>query len=80
MTTIYKICERKQWADAEREGSFRGSAVDYADGYIHFSTAAQAPATAGKHFAGMTDLMIIAVDADALGAALKWERSRGSGP
>jgi uncharacterized protein (DUF952 family) len=77
MTTIYKICERKQWADAEREGSFRGSAVDYADGYIHFSTAAQAPGTAGKHFAGMTDLVIVAVDADALGKALKWEPSRG---
>ena len=68
MTTIYKICEHKQWSDAERDGAFRGSAVDYADGYIHFSTAAQVAATAGKHFAGMTGLVIVAVDAQALDA------------
>ena len=77
MTTIYKICEHKQWSDAERESVFPGSAVDYADGYIHFSTAAQVAATAGKHFAGMTGLVIVAVDAEALGPMLKWEPSRG---
>jgi uncharacterized protein (DUF952 family) len=77
MTTIYKICEHEMWKQAERDGVFGGSAVDHADGYIHFSTAAQAAATAAKHFAGMTGLVIVAVDADALGPALKWEPSRG---
>jgi uncharacterized protein (DUF952 family) len=77
MTTIYKICEQTMWSDAERDGVFGGSAVDYADGYIHFSTAAQVAATAGKHFAGMSGLVIVAVDAEALGPALKWEASRG---
>jgi uncharacterized protein (DUF952 family) len=77
MTTIYKICERAQWAQAERDGAFTGSAVDFADGYIHFSTADQVAATAAKHFAGMSDLVIVAVGADDLGAALKWEPSRG---
>ena len=76
MTTIYKICEHKQWSDAERDGVFRGSAVDYADGYIHFSTAAQVEGTARKHFFGQIGLFLIAVDADALGKALRWERSR----
>jgi uncharacterized protein (DUF952 family) len=51
--------------------------VDARDGFIHFSTAAQVAETAAKHFAGATDLMLVAVDADALGPALKWERSRG---
>ena len=32
--------------------------------------------TARKHFAGQTGLFLIAVDADALGDALRWERSR----
>jgi uncharacterized protein (DUF952 family) len=77
MTTIYKICEHEMWAQAERDGVFGGSAVDHADGYIHFSTAAQAAATAANHFAGMAGLVIVAVDADALGPALKWEPSRG---
>jgi uncharacterized protein (DUF952 family) len=77
MTTIYKVCEAAQWAQAERDGEFRGSAVDYADGYIHFSTAEQVAATAAKHFAGMSGLVMVAVAADDLGAALKWEISRG---
>jgi uncharacterized protein (DUF952 family) len=77
MTTIYKICEAAQWAQAECDGAFRGSAVDLADGYIHFSTAAQVADTAAKHFAGMSDLVLVAVGAEDLGGALKWETSRG---
>jgi uncharacterized protein (DUF952 family) len=77
MTTIYKICETAQWAQAEHDGEYRGSAVDFADGYIHFSTAAQVAGTAAKHFAGMSGLVLVAVDAEGLGAALKWETSRG---
>ena len=77
MTTIYKICRTAQWVQAERNGAFRGSAVDLADGYIHFSTAAQVADTAAKHFAGMSDLVLVAVGAEDLGGALKWETSRG---
>jgi len=33
--------------------------------------------TAEKHFAGLADLMLVAVDGDALGSSLKWEPSRG---
>jgi uncharacterized protein (DUF952 family) len=74
---IYKICPAPLWREAERAGIFTGSAVDHADGYIHFSTAGQAAETAAKHFAGQHDLLLVAVDAEALGAALKWEPSRG---
>jgi uncharacterized protein (DUF952 family) len=81
VTTIYKICAQAAWREAERTGLYRGSDVDMRDGFIHFSTAAQVAATAAKHFAKQTDLMLVAVDTDlldgALGPALKWERSRG---
>jgi uncharacterized protein (DUF952 family) len=77
VVTIYKICERAQWRAAEAAGQFRGSGVDERDGFIHFSTAAQLAETATKHFAGQKDLMLVAVDAGAFGAALKWEKSRG---
>jgi len=30
-----------------------------------------------KHFAGQCGLLLVAVDADALGGTLKWEPSRG---
>jgi uncharacterized protein (DUF952 family) len=77
VATIYKICEQKLWRAAERGGVFLGSAADARDGFIHFSTAAQLAATAAKHFAGVSDLFLLAVDAAALGARLKWEISRG---
>ena len=74
---IYKICTSAEWREAEERGSFTGSAVDVADGFIHFSTAAQVEETARRHFAGETDLVLVAVDPAALGDALKWEPSRG---
>src|SRR5262245_60344857 len=74
---VYKICDRALWAAAERAGSFRGAPVDARDGFIHFSTPEQVAETAEKHFAGADDLVLIAVDATALGAALRWEPSRG---
>lgn len=74
---IYKICPAPLWAQAEAAGVFQGAPVDHADGYIHFSTAAQARETAAKHFAGQNNLRLIAVETTALGAALKWEPSRG---
>jgi uncharacterized protein (DUF952 family) len=77
MMLVFKIVATDEWAAAERAGVFEGAAVDRADGYIHFSTAAQAPETAARWFAGRDDLTLVAVDADALGGALRWEPSRG---
>jgi uncharacterized protein (DUF952 family) len=73
---IYKICPASAWREAERQGVYRGSPVDIRDGFIHFSTAPQVAETARKHFFGQTGLFLIAVDADALGDALRWEPSR----
>lgn len=77
MRIIYKICPAPAWREAERAGVYRGSPDDARDGFIHLSTATQLPGTLAKHFAGQSDLFLIAVDADALGPALKWEPSRG---
>ncbi|WP_456776927.1 DUF952 domain-containing protein [Bradyrhizobium sp. USDA 4369] len=76
MPKIYKICSASAWREAERQGVYRGSADDLRDGFIHFSTAAQVPETARKHFFGQNALFLVEVEADALGAALRWERSR----
>jgi uncharacterized protein (DUF952 family) len=75
--TIYKICPRSQWREAQHTGEFVGAPLDRQDGYIHFSAADQVSETAAKHFAGAQDLVLVAVDAGALGAMLKWEPARG---
>jgi uncharacterized protein (DUF952 family) len=74
---IFKIFRADEWAALRAQGASRGAPVDLADGYVHFSTAAQVAETAARHFAGQTDLVLLAVEADGLGADLKWEKSRG---
>jgi uncharacterized protein (DUF952 family) len=74
---VYKIVATEEWTEAEAAGVFTGASVDRADGFIHFSTAEQAPETAAKWFAGRDDLTLAAIDAEALGGALRWEPSRG---
>ena len=74
---IYKICPRALWRAAEKAGRFDGAPIDLADGYIHFSTAGQVRETAARHFAGADDLLLLKVDAEALGPALRFEPSRG---
>lgn len=77
MTLIYKIVDGNAWSEAEATGRFDGAAVDRADGYIHFSDAGSVRETAERHFAGQAGLVLVAVEADRLGPALKWEPSRG---
>ena len=77
MDLVFKIVGADEWRAAEASGVFAGSGVDRADGFIHFSTAAQAPGTAEKWFNGRQDLILVAIDASAFGAGLKWEPSRG---
>lgn len=74
---IYHMCRAEEWRTAAAAGSYRGSSQDKADGFIHFSTAAQIVESAARHRAGQDGLVLVAVEAARLGAALRWEPSRG---
>lgn len=74
---IYKIFRRPEWNVLRDAGETLGAPVDLADGFIHFSTAGQVAETAARHFATESDLVLVAVKAEPLGADLKWEPSRG---
>ncbi|MGA1180764.1 MAG: DUF952 domain-containing protein [Marivivens sp.] len=74
---IYKIFRASEWAILKAEGATAGAPIDVADGYVHFSTAAQAAETAAKHFAGEEGLVLLALESDTLAPDLKWEPSRG---
>ena len=76
ISVIYKIVPRPLWDAARQQGAFAGAPVDLADGFIHFSSAAQVEETARRHFAGEVDLLLLAVDPARLGD-LRWEPSRG---
>jgi uncharacterized protein (DUF952 family) len=74
---VFKITDEATWREACETGSVAGSADDARDGYIHLSAAHQLAGTAAKHFRGRSGLMLLVIDATALGSALRWEASRG---
>ena len=75
--TIYRLLAEGAWQNALSAGTFAGTEHDLRDGFIHFSTAAQVAETAARHYAGQAQLLILGVSVEALGAALRWEPSRG---
>ncbi len=77
MTRLYKILDRGAWEAAQKAGRLEGSPLDLKDGYIHLSTAAQAGETARLHFRGQGSLVLLTLDAEALGPELRFEPSRG---
>lgn len=74
---IFKIFRADEWAELQATGVTDGAPVDVADGFVHFSTAEQVAETAAKHFAAEDGLTLLALESESLGAALKWEPSRG---
>ena len=73
---VYKVMFDVELKQLERDGVFRGSPADVADGYIHLSCASQLAATVDKHFSGVDGLVIAAVDLSRLGQTVRWEPSR----
>ena len=74
---IYKIATSASYAQARETGHYAGMPIDAADGYMHFSTAAQLSETLRLHFKGETDLVLLAVRTADLDENLVWEPSRG---
>lgn len=74
---IYKLLRGPEWQVLQQQGQTRGSADDERDGYVHLSTAEQLPGTLERYYADTPDLWLLELDPIALGAALRWEPSRG---
>jgi len=76
-TIVYRLMAESAWQSALAAGAFHGSEHDRRDGFIHFSTAAQVAETAARHYAGQSSLLLLWVKTSELGAALRFEPSRG---
>jgi len=74
---IYHMCTKAEWQTAQSNGVYPGSSQDVADGFIHFSSQDQVAVSAAKHRTAQTGLVLLRVDPERLGDALKWETSRG---
>jgi uncharacterized protein (DUF952 family) len=73
---VYKVLRAEEWWAFQTAGSSLGAPVDLSDGFIHFSTGSQLQETLRRHFAGESDLYLVAIDSGIAGAYLRWEPSR----
>ena len=76
---IYKLILSAEWETSKKEGIYKGSALDQADGYMHCSTSDQIQGTLDKFFTGQTDVVLLTIDINKIKPHLKWEKSPRSG-
>lgn len=72
MAHILHIIPHTVWEQAQANGTYRGDTLD-AEGFIHFSTPAQAVMVANARFKGHTGLLLLVVDPARLSAELRYE-------
>lgn len=73
---IYKIFRGPEWAELRHYGVTAGAPIDVKDGYVHMSGSAQVRETCARYFADEDGLILLAIESEALGPALRWEPSR----
>lgn len=74
---IYRIMSPSDWDAFQKRGEFVGAPHDIADGFIHFSSAAQLAQTARLHYRAPGDCIVLEVAVTALPRPPVWESSRG---
>lgn len=69
---IYHITSRANWAVAQTQGYYRAPSLE-SEGFIHCSTRHQISGVANELYRGQTDLLLLCIDENLLGAPLVWE-------
>ncbi len=76
MTHLHHLVTASEWSDVRDE--YRPASLE-TEGFIHFSTEEQIPATSLRYYADVADLLVVTVDAAALDADVVWEDLHGTG-
>jgi uncharacterized protein (DUF952 family) len=71
---IFHLATLEEWAAAQAGGAVTATVAR--EGFVHCSTAGQLAATIERHFPGVDQLVLLRLDAAALGEALVWEEGR----
>lgn len=69
---IFHIARGPEWRDALADGAYAPPSIP-AEGFIHLSTAGQLLGTLHRFYEEEEDMVLLVVDADALGPALRWD-------
>ena len=76
VTVIYHIATVADWEQALKDGEYTTSSRGRTlaeEGFIHASTAGQVTWVANSFYAGVTDLLLLVIDADRLGPTLRYD-------
>ena len=68
---LLHVATPAEWAAARRTGTVAPPSLA-TEGFVHCSTREQIPGTLARHFAGRGDLVLLVLDAAAVGD-LRWE-------
>jgi uncharacterized protein (DUF952 family) len=72
VTPLFHIAQGSDWRDASAAGTYAPASIA-TEGFIHLSTPAQVLGTLTRFYADTTDLMLLVLDGDRLGDALRWD-------
>lgn len=76
MTRLHHLVSATEWGSVD--DLYRPASLD-AEGFIHFSTEEQIPATSLRYYAAVTDLLVVTVDTEHIDAEVVWEDLHGTG-
>jgi uncharacterized protein (DUF952 family) len=71
-SALVHICTVEQWQRAQVSGT-RVPETFGGDGFVHLSSTDQVHLPANRLFAGRTDLVLLYLDPELLGAEVRWE-------
>eukprot|EP00897_Mesotaenium_endlicherianum_P010699 jgi/Mesen1/9658/ME000671S09015 len=72
-SVVYRICPEEEWAAAKAAGGLLGGQFDKESGFVHLSTSNQVEGVLPMFYAGFKDLLLLEIDAAALGDGLRYE-------
>ena len=62
-STAWRLVHAPEWAGIQATGTYPGSALDVADGYLHMSPASQVRESAVRYFGGQADVVLLKIGA-----------------
>lgn len=75
---IYHLTLKKQWEDSQDDKFYAPPSLD-GEGFIHCSADDQVIASANRFYAGKTDLLLLVINVDKVGAKVVFEDLHGRG-
>ena len=74
MPWIFHLTTPAAWDEAALTGEYRPASLA-SEGFIHASTEQQLVATANRHFAHLSSVLLLKIDCDHLRPRIVWEKS-----